>query len=110
MGISAPNLCQQIGPADDFVKRSRPKERKYFPHLLGDEAEQIDDFFRRPGKFLPQAFLLRTHPDRTGIGVTLAHHDATHGDQRGGPDTEFFRAQQSGDHHIAPSFEPAIGA
>jgi hypothetical protein len=48
-------------------------------------------------------------PDRAGIQVALAHHDAAHGDQRHGGKAELFGAQQRGDHHVAAGLQLAVG-
>jgi hypothetical protein len=57
-----------------------------------------------------QRLVLRADADRAGVGMALAHHDAAHGDQRGGADAEFLGAQHGGDHHVAAGFDAAIGA
>ena len=78
-------------------------------HFLGDEEEEIDDVSGLPVKFRAQYRILRGDPDRTGIQMALAHHDAAHGDQRRRGEAELFRAQQRGNHHVAASLQLTVG-
>jgi len=41
--------------------------------------------------------------------VALAHHDAAHGDERGGGEAELFRAKQGGDDDVAAGLQFAVG-
>ncbi len=56
---------------------------------------------RFAAKLLAQLRILRRDADRTGVEVTLAHHDAAHGDQRRGAETDLLGAEQRGDDHVA---------
>ena len=40
--------------------------------------------------------------------MAFAHHDAAHRDQRRGRKSEFLRAQQRGDGHVAPGLQLAV--
>ncbi len=62
-----------------------------------------------PWNLLAQHRILRGDAHRAGIQMAFAHHDAAHGDQRRGGETEFFRAQQRRDHYIAAGLQFAVG-
>ena len=74
------------------------------------EGDQIDNFIGRPGKLVPQSFILRTNPHRAGIGLALPHHDAAHRDQSGCADAVFFRTHHRRHHDVAARAQTAIGA
>ena len=107
---AAVDLCQEVGAADDLIERAGPQGGQDLAHFLGDEAEQVDHLFRRAGELLPKRRVLGADPHRTGVRVALAHHDAAHGHQRGGADTELLGAQHGGDHHVAAGLDAAVGA
>lgn len=60
-------------------------------------------------ELLTQRGVLRGDADRASIEVALAHHDAAQGDQGRGGEAKFFRAEQSGDGHVAAGLQLAIG-
>ncbi len=62
-----------------------------------------------PGEARAQHRVLRRNAHRAGIQVALAHHDAAHRDQRRGGEAELLRAQQRGDHDVAPGLQLAVG-
>ena len=107
---AAIDLLQQLGAADHFVQAAEAQARQYLAHFLGDEGHEVDDLFRRAGEFLAQLLVLHAHAHRAGVAVALAHHDAAHRHQAQRADAEFLRAQDRGDHDVAPGLEPAIGA
>ena len=109
-GIAAADLGQQIGAANHFLKGSDAQFGQNLAHLLGDEGEQVHHLFRRAVEFGAQCFVLGTDPDRTGVGMALAHHDAAHGHQSGGAQAIFLGPQHRRDNHVAASFDAAIGA
>ena len=63
----------------------------------------------RTGEARAQHRVLRRHPDRAGVEVALAHHDAPRRDQRRGGKAKFIRAEQSRHRDIAPGPQAAIG-
>ncbi len=78
-------------------------------NLIGDEEEEIDDVLGRAGELLAQRRILRGNADRAGIQVALAHHDAAHGDKRGGGEAELLGSEQRGDGDVAAGGELAVG-
>ena len=78
---AAAHLVQQVGAADHLLQRAEAERGQDLAHLLGDEAEQVDDLLRRAGELRAQRFVLRADADRAGVGMALAHHDAAHGDR-----------------------------
>ena len=73
-------------------------------------GEQLHHLFRRALKFRTQVVTLGTDADRTGVGMALAHHDTTHGDQRRCADTIFIRTKHRCHDDITAGFQPAIRA
>ncbi len=107
---AAADLFQQFGATDDLVQGLEAERGQDFAHFLGNEAEEIDDLFRRAGEFRPQLLVLGANADRAGIGMALPHHDAAHGHQRGRADAEFLGAENGGDDNIAAGLDATIGA
>ena len=85
-----------------------PSLRHVFAHFFGDEEEVVHHVFRLAGEFLAQLGVLRRHADRAGVEVALAHHDAAFHHQRRGGETEFIRAQQRADQHVAAGLDLAV--
>ena len=110
MRRTARHLRKQIGPADDFIHRPRADTGKDFTNLLRVESDQVDYLICCAGKFLAQFGVLSADADRAGVGLALAHHDATHRDKGGGADAVFFGPHHGSHHHITASAQPAIGA
>ena len=107
---AAAHLIEKIGAADHLLELAKAERRENFAHFLGDEAEQVDDFFRIAGELLAQAFVLRADADGAGVRMALPHHDAAHGDQRRRADAEFLGAHHRRHHHVAAGADAAIGA
>ncbi len=64
---------------------------------------------RLAAELLAQHRVLRRNANRTGIQVTLAHHDAAERDQRCRGKPDLFCTQQRGNHDIPAGLDPAIG-
>src|ERR1700675_394049 len=90
---------------DHLVHAAEAEVGHVLPHLLRQEEEEVDDVFRLSLKLLAQHGILRGNAHRASVEMALAHHDAAHRNQRGGGKTEFFCAEQCGDHYIAPSLQ-----
>ena len=65
--------------------------------------------FGLPDEFLSKMGILGGNPDRAGIQVAFAHHDAADRHQRCSGKSEFFRTKHSCDHHISSGFKLAVG-
>ena len=107
---SARDLDEKIGPPDDILQRCRPQAGEYLANILGQEGHQIDDMVREAGKAGAQIVVLRTHTDRAGVGMALAHHQTAQRDQRSRTDAEFLGAQHGCHDDIAARADAAIGA
>ena len=77
--------------------------------FLGDEEEEVDDVLGAALELRAQHRVLRRHPDRAGVEVALAHHDAALGDQRRGREAELVGAEQRADDDVAPGLHLAVG-
>ena len=100
---------EHVDAPDHLVHRAESHLGHVLPNLLRDEEKEIDHVLRLALEALAQLGILRRNAHRAGIQVALAHHDAAHGDQRRRGETEFFGAEQRGDHHIAPGLQFAVG-
>jgi len=99
---------QDIDAADHFVHGAKTEFRHDFPNVLGEENEEIDHVFRSADESLAEFRVLRRHADRTGVQVTLAHHDATFGDQRRRAEAELVGAQKRSDNDVTARANAAV--
>ena len=60
------------------------------------------------GEALAQHRVLGGDPDRAGVEVALAHHDAAGRDQRRGRKAELVGAEQRADHDVAAGADAAV--
>ena len=90
-----------VDPADHLVQRAEAELGHDLPQLFGHEEEVVDDVLGLAGEAGAQHRVLRRHPDGAGVQVTLAHHDAAGGDQRGSGEAELVGAEQGRDSDIA---------
>src|SRR5713101_10193321 len=104
---AAPHL-QLVGAPDHLVDRAEAEPRHVFAHFLGDEHEEIADVLGLADEAVAQLGILCRHPDRAGVEVALAHHDAAGGYQRGGGEAELVGAQQRADDDVATRAQAAI--
>ncbi len=82
--------------------------RHDFPGLLGNKGEEIHQIIGASGKEFPQFRILGSHANRTGIIVTLSHHDTAEYDQRGRREPVFLGAQQRGNHDIPTRLDLSV--
>ena len=66
------------------------------------------DVLRLAAETLPQLRILGRDAHRARILVADTHHDAAHGDQHGGCEAEFLRAQDRRDGDITPGHEFSV--
>ena len=92
---------QQVAPPDHLVQRVEAELRHVLAHLLGDEAEEVDDVVRATLELLAQLRVLRRNADGACIQVADAHHHAAQHDQRRSSESELLRPQQRSNHHVA---------
>ena len=93
---------------DHVVEGPVAHRRHQFAHLLGDEEEIIDHVLGLAGKALAQLRVLSGDPDRAGVEVALAHHNAAGGDQRRGGKAELVGAKQRADDDVAAGADAAV--
>ena len=99
----------QVGAAHQLVHGANAQFRHDLPQLLGDEQHEIHHVFRLAGEAAPQGGILGSNAHGAGIQVAHPHHHAAHGDQGGGGEAEFLRAQDAGDGHIPAAHQLAVG-
>ena len=100
---------EHVDAADHLVDGAESELRHVLANLLGDEEKEIDDVLGLSLELLAQHRILRGDAHRASVEMALAHHDAAHRDQRSRGETEFFGAQQRGDHNIAAGLQFAVG-
>jgi hypothetical protein len=106
LGRSGPD---QIGAADHLVERPQAQSGHDLAQFLGDVEEIIDHMFGRAGEAGAKHRILGSDPDRAGIEMAFAHHDAAGGDERRGGEAIFVRSEQSGDGDVAAGPEAPVG-
>ena len=99
---------QRSDLADHLVDGAEAQPGHHFPHLFGDEHEEVFDEFGLAVEPLAQHRVLSRHADGAGVEVADAHHDAARHHQRCGGEAELLGAEQRGDHHVAARLELAV--
>ena len=87
----------------------KPSSRHDLAQLFGDEEEVVDHVLGLAGEALARSTgSCVATPDRAGVEMALAHHDAAGGDQRRGGEAELVGAQQRADGHVAAGAQAAV--
>ena len=68
------------------------------------------DVLRRGGEFGAQLRPLRRDPDRTGVEVARAHHQAALGKQQRGAERDLVRAEERRDDDVPAGLQPPVDA
>ena len=100
---------EQIGPTNQVVELADAELRHDLARLLGNKKEIINHMLWLASEFFAQCRVLRGNTNRTGIEVTLSHHDAALDHQRRGSEPKLISTQQGAYQHIAASFHLAVG-
>ena len=74
---------QPVGPTDHLGEGAVAEVGHIPAGLLGDEHEEVDHMLRLPREQFTEFGILGGNPDRADVQVTLAHHDASLGDEGG---------------------------
>ena len=98
-----------IHASHHFIKGAEAEASHVFTHLIREEEEEVDDVLGLPGKSRTQHRVLRGNADRAGVEMTFSHHDAAQRDQWRSGKAEFFRTQQSRNHHVTSGLQLAVG-
>ena len=109
-GVTTADLCQQVGAADHLFQRGETESCENLAHLFGKVGEELHHLLRRALELGSQVVALRADTDRAGVGVALAHHDASHRDQRRGADAVFVGTEHRRHDDVAAGLQAAIGA
>ena len=100
---------EHLGVADRLGEGAEPERGEVLAHLLGDELEEVHDELGLAGELLAQLGVLGRDPDRAGVEVADAHHDAAAHDERGRREAELLGAEQRRDDHVAAGLQLAVG-
>ena len=73
---------EQVDPSHRLVERAEAERGQVLADLLGDVLEEGLDELRLAAEALPQLGVLGGDPDRAGVEVADAHHDAARHHQR----------------------------
>ena len=101
-------LVQHLHLTHHLVKLAVAHLRHQFANLFRKIEEEVDHVLRLADKALAQNRVLRGNAHRTGVEMTLAHHNAACSHQRRGGAAKFVSAQKCADHHIASGAQTAI--
>src|SRR6266496_2063045 len=99
---------KHVHSPNHVIHFAEPKFSHELPHLLSNEAKEIDHMFRLSGELLAQFGILRGNTHRTSIKMALAQHDAAHRDQRSGSETKLFRSEKCCNYDISASLQFAV--
>ena len=98
-----------VDAADHFIDGAEAEFCHVLTHLLGNKEEEVDHVFGLAREASAQDRILSRDADGAGVQMTLAHHDAAHGDERHGGKAVLFGSKQGGDDDIAACLELAVG-
>ena len=84
---------ESIGSADHVLEAPESQLGHELAHLFGDEEEVVHDMLWLSGEPLAQNRILGSHPNRTGVQMAFAHHNAPRGYQRCGREAELIRTE-----------------
>src|SRR5438105_8299847 len=101
-------LVEHLHLSDHFDEGAKTHGRHQVAHLFGDEEEEIDDVLRLADEALAQHRILGCDADRTGIEVTLAHHQAAGRDERRRREAELIGAQEGANDDVAAGADAAV--
>src|ERR1035437_2222947 len=99
---------QLVRAADHFVHRPEAEFRHDLAQFPGNEPHEIDHVVRAAREEFAELRVLGGHAHRAGVQMAHAHHEAAERDERRGRETEFLRAEQRGDRHVAARLELAV--
>jgi hypothetical protein len=88
MSIEIANI-EHVDASDHLIEGAETHGRHVFTNLRCKEEKEIDDVLRLSAEALAKYRILGGYADRARIEMTLAHHDAAHGDERSGCEPEF---------------------
>ena len=77
-------------------------------HLLGEEAEVVDQIFVAAAEVGAQLWILCGNTHRTGVEITFAHHDTTQDDECSSTETEFLGTEQGHENDVASALQLAV--
>jgi hypothetical protein len=100
---------EQVGAADQVVELADAQLGHVLAHFLGDEEEVVDDVLGLAGEARAQHRVLGGDPDRAGVEVALAHHDAAFDHQRRRGETKLVGTEQRADDDVAAGLHLAVG-
>ena len=98
-----------VHAADHFIHVAEAELCHVLANLFGEKEEEVDDMLGLAGEAGAEDGILGGDSDRAGIEVAFAHHDAAHGNERGGGKAEFLGTEESGDDDVAAGLELAVG-
>src|SRR5262245_20541813 len=93
---------EAFGMSNHLIQRAETQASHQLAHFLSDEPHECDDMVRITRKSRAQRRILGGDADRARVQMTYAHHHATHGNERRGSESEFFRTEERSDYDVAP--------
>src|SRR5258706_985012 len=100
---------EELGMPDHVLEAAHAEPGHPLAHFLGHEEEVVDDVLGLALEFLDELRILGGDPDRAGVEMALAHHDAALGYEGRRGEAEFVCAEQGADDDVAPGLHLTIG-
>ncbi|GFZ47935.1 hypothetical protein JCM24511_05682 [Saitozyma sp. JCM 24511] len=98
-----------IGATDHLVDGAETELGHDGTKLLDDIVEKVDDLLRLASKFGTERGVLRGDTDGAGVLVASLHHDAAHGDERGGGETPLLGTEERRNGNVATGPDLTVG-
>ena len=99
---------EKIRASHEFVHGGVPERGHVSSEILSEEEEKVDNVVLVSGKFSAELGILRGDAHGARVLVALAHHDASHGHERGGGEPPLLGAEQCGDEKVTSRLELAV--
>ncbi len=98
----------ELSMTDDVVQRGITHLSQVLAHLLGEEAEVVDEVLVAATEVGTELRILCGHTHRTGIEVTLAHHHTTQHDEGCRTEAELLGTEQSHEDDVATALQLTV--
>ena len=80
--IGGSMYLDEVCPTDDVLQSLNTYLCKVFTYLLSKESEEVYNILSTPPEVCTQSLVLSSHAHRTGVSVTLTHHDTAENYER----------------------------
>ena len=103
--VKSRTLAKVFRMTDQIIKFRHAELRHDFAHFPSDKMEVILHMFRASHELPAKRRILSRNPGRTGVLLTLAHHQAPHCHERRRSEAEFISAEHGADHNVSAGLD-----